>query len=99
MTKGGSVYIMANKRNGTLYTGVTSNLQSRIYQHKTKFYPESFTSKHNCNLLVYYQNFFSIKEAIAEEKRIKGGNRKNKLKLIETMNPEWKDLWKIVKDL
>lgn len=93
MTSGGAVYIMASKRNGTLYTGVTADLKRRIYEHKTKYNPESFTAKYACGLLVYYQSFHHIEEAIAEEKRIKGGNRKNKLKLIESMNPEWKDLW------
>jgi putative endonuclease len=93
MTRGGAVYIMANKRNGTLYTGVTSDLKTRVYQHKTHCYPESFTAKYGCNMLVYYRSFHRIEEAIAEEKRIKGGNRKNKLKLIETLNPNWNDLW------
>ena len=93
MSHGGTVYIMANKRNGTLYTGVTSDLKKRVYEHKTKHYPDSFTAKYNCNMLVYFQNFDNIEQAIHEEKRIKGGNRKNKLKLIESINPNWKDLW------
>lgn len=93
MTRGGAVCIMASKRNGTLYTGVTADLKRRIDAHKTKYNPESFTAKYACNVLVYYQSFHHIEAAIAEEKRIKGGNRKNKLKLIESMNPEWKDLW------
>ncbi len=98
MTRGGAVYIMASKRNGTLYTGVSADLKRRVYEHKTKYNSESFTAKYGCNLLVYYQGFHSIEEAIAEEKRIKGGNRKNKLKLIETMNPEWNDLWEEIKE-
>ena len=98
MFKGGAVYIMTNKRNGTLYTGVTADLKRRVYEHKTKFNKESFTAKYGCNLLVYYIGFHSIDEAIAEEKRIKAGNRKNKLKLIESMNPEWKDLWDEIKE-
>ena len=98
MLKGGAVYIMANKRNGTLYTGVTADLVRRIYEHKTMHNPESFTAKYGCHMLVYYQGFHSIEEAIAEEKRIKGGNRKNKLKLIETMNPDWNDLWEEIKE-
>lgn len=98
MIRGGAVYIMANCQNGTLYTGVTSDLKRRVYEHKTKYRPKCFTSKYDCNLLVYYKGFHNIEEAIAEEKRIKSGNRKNKLKLIETMNPEWKDLWKEIMD-
>ena len=97
MTRGGAVYIMANKQNGTLYTGVTADLIRRVYEHRTKYIAESFTSKYGCNLLVYYQGFHSIEEAIAEEKRLKASNRKTKLKLIETMNPEWKDLWEEIK--
>jgi len=93
-----AVYIMANKRNGTLYTGVTSNLIKRVYRHKTGFYPKSFTAKYGCNLLVYFQFFEGMDEAIIEEKRIKGGNRKSKLRLIETMNPEWRDLWEDIKE-
>ena len=98
MKKGGTVYIMANKRNGTLYTGVTSNLKKRVYEHKTKYYPQSFTAKYNCTKLVFYQDFQTIEEAIAEEKRIKAGNRKNKLKQIETLNPNWIDLWDEIKE-
>ncbi|MFV0141067.1 MULTISPECIES: GIY-YIG nuclease family protein [unclassified Empedobacter] len=93
MKKGGVVYIMANKRNGTLYTGVTADLKRRVYEHKTKYNPESFTAKYNCTILVYYKSFHSIEDAITEEKRIKAGNRKNKLKQIETLNPNWIDLW------
>jgi putative endonuclease len=93
------VYIMASKKKGTLYTGVTADLKRRVYEHKTNFNSDSFTAKYNCHTLVYYQGFHSIEEAIAEEKRIKGGDRKNKLKMIETMNPEWKDLWEEIKEL
>jgi putative endonuclease len=90
MEKGGCVYIMTNKRNGTL---VTARLKERTWEHKTGFHPDSFTAKYGCNMLVYYRPFMSIEEAIAEEKRIKGGNRAQKLRLIESINPEWKDLW------
>jgi putative endonuclease len=93
MIRGGAVYIMTNKRNGTLYTGVTSNLKRRVWEHRTGVYPSSFTAKYQCNRLVYYRSFGRIEEAIAEEKRIKGGNRAAKLKLIELMNPQWNDLW------
>ncbi|MDR0206117.1 MAG: GIY-YIG nuclease family protein [Bacteroidales bacterium] len=98
MIRGGAVYIMTNKRNGTLYTGVTANLKRRVYEHKTGYIPTSFTAKYGCHLLVYYQGFHRIEEAIAEEKRIKAGNRKNKIKMIENMNPDWKDLWEEVKE-
>ena len=84
---------MTNKRNGTLYTGVTSDLVKRIYQHRTGAYPKSFTARYGCHMLVYYRAFDGIEEAIAEEKRIKAGSRKQKLNLIETNNPLWNDLW------
>ena len=98
MERGGSVYIMTNKRNGTLYVGVTSRLQERVYEHRTCAYPASFTAKYSLHQLVYYRFFSRIEEAISEEKRIKGGNRANKLKLIESINPEWKDLWEDIKE-
>jgi len=91
--KGGCIYIMSNKNNTTLYTGVTSNLVQRVIEHKEKRYPNSFTAKYNCTKLVYYQCFYSIEEAIAAEKRIKGGSRTDKEKLIRQINPEWNDLW------
>ena len=93
MQRGGAVYIMANKRNGTLYAGVTSDLKRRVWEHKNNFYPDSFTVKYKCYTLVYYRAFSRIEEAISEEKRIKGGNRNAKLKLIEDNNPQWNDLW------
>lgn len=93
MQRGGYVYIITNKHHTTLYTGVTSNLKVRIYQHKSKWFPNSFTSKYNCNKLVYYKEFSSIVDAIAEEKRMKGGSRQDKIDLINKMNPEWKDLY------
>lgn len=98
IVKGGYVYIVTNKNHTVLYTGVTNNLKKRIEQHRTKFYPESFTARYNCSKLVFYITFPNIAAAIAEEKRIKAGNRKQKLKLIQNMNPEWKDLWEEVKE-
>ena len=92
-TKGGFVYILTNKNHTVLYTGVTTSLKVRIDQHKTKVNKGSFSSKYNCNKLVYYEGFTDIGQAIAEEKRIKGGNRKNKIILIETKNPGWMDLY------
>ena len=89
---------MTNKRNGTLYVGVTARLVERVQEHRMCIHPESFTAKYGCNMLVYYNSFSRIEEAIAEEKRIKGGSRSKKLKLIESMNSEWKDLWNEIKD-
>jgi putative endonuclease len=99
MQLGGHVYITCNINNTTLYVGVTSNLPARISQHREKFYPKSFTARYNCTKLVYYKWFDTIIDAIAEEKRIKGGSRKKKEILINSMNPEWKDLYEQVKFL
>jgi len=93
MERGVTVYIMTNVLKTVLYTGVSSNLISRVKEHKEKFYPFSFTARYNVIYLVYYQNYPSIEEAIAEEKRIKAGNRNQKCRLINSINPEWKDLW------
>ena len=90
---------MCSVNHSTLYTGVTSNIASRVYEHKNKIHPTSFTAKYNCVKLVYHRRFELIVEAIAEEKRIKGGNRKKKEDLIITMNPEWKDLYDDIKYL
>lgn len=83
---------MFNKRNGTLYVGVTSNLKKRVYEHKNKLI-EGFTKKYDVSNLGYYEKFDSIEDAILREKQIKGKIRAYKLKLIETMNPEWRDLY------
>ena len=93
MEYGGCVYIVTNKNKTTLYTGVTSDLYSRIWQHKNHVYPKSFTSRYNCHYLVYYRFYTSIEEAIAYEKAIKAGSRQNKIKLIESINPDWIDLF------
>ncbi|WP_426585668.1 GIY-YIG nuclease family protein [Mucilaginibacter sp. R-33] len=93
MQRGGCVYIITNKTNSVLYTGVTSDIISRIFDHKNKTYPQSFAAKYNCNKLVYYLFYAHIEEAIAAEKALKGGNRQMKVKLIEELNPEWKDLY------
>ncbi len=85
------VYIMTNKVNTTLYTGVTSELKGRVLQHKRKE-ADGFTKRYNINKLVYYEEFQYINDAIAREKQIKGGSRQKKIELIESMNPEWKDL-------
>lgn len=85
------VYILCNKNKTTLYIGVTSNIKKRIEQHKTKFY-KGFTARYNCDRLVYYQEFDSIVQAIAYEKKLKAGNRAKKEALINSQNPEWDDL-------
>ena len=86
------VYIMANKQNGTLYTGVTTNLIKRVYSHKALL-ADGFTKKYNCKMLVYYEIHQTISIAITREKQIKAGSRKNKIKLIEQLNPNWLDLY------
>lgn len=98
MVKGGAVYIMTNRTHTTLYVGVTSDLYSRVYQHNTNHYPKSFTAKYNCHKLVYFESLHSIEEAIAREKQIKGGSRKKKLELINSTNPDWKDLFEEIKE-
>ena len=85
------VYILANERNGTLYTGVTSNLIKRIYEHKNNII-KGFTQKYKVHKLVYYEVGESMLSAIEREKQIKAGSRKDKIKLIEKNNPEWNDL-------
>lgn len=93
MNKQGRVYILSNAHHTTLYTGVTSNLYQRVQQHRTHLYPNSFTAKYNCTRLVYYSAFINMLDAITEEKRIKGGSRMDKVKLISDQNPQWRDLW------
>ena len=90
--KGGYVYILTNKNNTVLYTGVTNDLKRRLEEHTQKIIPNSFTSKYNLYKLVYYESFFMIGDAIAREKQIKAGSRKKKEALIHSMNPEWNDL-------
>jgi len=82
---------MTNKLNRVLYTGVTNDLEKRVYEHKSKLI-EGFTKKYNVNKLVYYEEFDDINEAIAREKQIKSGSRQKKIDLIAKMNPAWKDL-------
>jgi putative endonuclease len=92
MKKGGVVYIITNKNKTVLYIGVTSNLLNRMEEHKTKKYPNSFSARYNCSILVYYRYFSTIIEAITEEKRIKGGSRKQKMDLIFSINKNMDDL-------
>ena len=87
-----AVYILANKYNGTLYIGVTSNLIKRVYQHKNNLI-EGFTQRYNVHLLVYYEVFEDMSSAIAREKQLKNWQRAWKIQLIEKNNPRWLDLW------
>ncbi len=86
------VYIMANKRNGTLYTGVTSNLPKRAFEHREGLVT-GFSKKYGCKMLVWYELHESMIEAITREKQIKAGSREKKLALIEALNPTWNDLY------
>jgi len=86
------VYILASKRNGTLYIGVTNNLFSRSFQHEMKTKQNSFTAKYNVNRLVYFEIYQYIQEAIHREKLLKKYNRKWKINLIEKENPAWRNL-------
>jgi predicted GIY-YIG superfamily endonuclease len=89
-----AVYIMANQRNGTLYTGVTSDLPARVWQHKNGSI--GFTVRYGCKHLVWYELHEEMTSAIEREKQIKAGSRQRKLALIEAMNPEWNDLYERV---
>jgi len=92
MTKLPCVYIMASGRNGTLYTGVTSDLPKRVWQHRQGV-AGGFTKKYGCKLLVWFEPHETMEAAILREKQIKAGNRKKKLALIEAENPTWRDLF------
>lgn len=87
-----SVYILASKRNGTLYTGVTADLIKRVWQHKQGV-AEGFTKKYCVKLLVWYEMHETMENAILREKQIKAGSRTKKLALIEAVNPNWLDLY------
>ena len=86
------IYFMANKNNTVIYIGVSGNLLKRVYQHKTKSY-KGFTSKYNCDKLVYFEEFEDINQAIVREKQLKAGNRRRKEELIKQENPNWEDLF------
>jgi putative endonuclease len=90
-----AIYIVTNKRNGTLYTGVTSNLVKRIHEHKSGV-ETGFTKKYGCNRLVFYEMHENIDSAISHEKQIKAGPRKKEIALIENMNPNWNDLYESI---
>ncbi len=88
------VYIMTNKRNTGLYTGVTNDLRKRVYEHKAKLV-DGFTKKYNVNKLAYYEIFNDIYNAIMREKQIKDGSRQKKIDLINSINSEWRDLYEV----
>ncbi|MFH0839854.1 MAG: GIY-YIG nuclease family protein [Candidatus Omnitrophota bacterium] len=90
--KQGHVYLMTNKGNTVLYTGVTSDLRKRVYEHRHKMV-EGFTKKYNVDKLVYYEVFDDIETAIVREKQIKAGSRKKKIDLINSLNSEFTDLY------
>ena len=92
MQKQSFVYILFNKSDGVLYTGITSDLIKRIFEHKSKVI-KGFTQKYNVDKLGYYEVFEDIEQAILREKQIKAGSRKKKIELIESINPEWRDLY------
>lgn len=87
-----AVYITANRKNGTLYTGVTSHLVQRIWQHREGLF-EGFSKRWGCTRLVWFETHDEISEAIRREKSVKVYRRQNKINLIEKNNPDWKDLW------
>jgi putative endonuclease len=92
MDKSGYVYLLMNKTNSVIYTGVTSDLKKRIYEHREKLI-DGFTKKYNVTKLVYYEVFDDITNAISREKQIKGGSRQKKLDLAISMNPSFNDLY------
>ena len=86
------VYILTNDNNTTLYVGMTNDLPTRLWEHRTKQYPTSFTARYNLSKLVYYEEFDTVDEALDRESFIKGKSRKWKEELISSMNKDWKDL-------
>jgi putative endonuclease len=97
--KPGFIYIITNKYQTVVCTGVTSNLPQRIINHKENKYPNSFSARYNVNILVYYEQFQSIGDAVTREKQIKAGSREFKNNLVGSVNPAWKDLFEDIKDI
>ncbi|MEM6475305.1 MAG: GIY-YIG nuclease family protein [Pseudomonadota bacterium] len=95
MEKGGFVYIMANRRNGTIYIGVTSGLAKRAWEHREGRI-EGFTTKYGCRTLVWFEKYESIETAITREKQMKEWKRAWKLRVIEEDNPNWDDLFELI---
>lgn len=89
------VYILASKRNGTLYTGITSNLKKRIYEHKGGLV-QGFTKRYNIKMLVFWEVLENVESAIRREKQLKNWKRDWRIRLIEKQNPEWKDLYRFL---
>ena len=98
MTKGGYVYIVSNKNRTVLYTGVTSNLYARVYEHREGT-GSAFTSKYNCKDLIYYEFHEHIESAIKREKQMKKWKREFKENLINSINPDWRDLFDEVSEM
>jgi len=98
MERGGCIYIMTNKNRTTFYVGVTSDLFSRIIEHQTHKYPNSFTAKYNLEFCVYFEMQPTIEDAIGREKQVKKYRREKKIALIESINPNWNDLWEEIKN-
>ncbi len=92
MEKQPAIYILASQRNGTLYVGVTSNLVKRVWEHKND-QADGFSRRYGVHMLVYYEILDTMDAAITREKQIKSGSRAKKLRLIESMNPDWNDLY------
>jgi len=92
MHRKGFTYILTNRNHTVLYVGITSNLPKRMHEHKTGKHKKSFTHRYNVTELVYFEEYSRIVDAIAREKQLKAGSRQKKLDLINSMNPEWKDL-------
>jgi predicted GIY-YIG superfamily endonuclease len=90
-----AVYIMASRRNGTLYTGVTSNLPQRVWQHREGV-TDGFTQRYGCKMLVWYEMAEAMEVAIMREKQIKAGSRANKIALIVGFNPDWQDFYQSI---
>ncbi|NOZ73859.1 MAG: GIY-YIG nuclease family protein [FCB group bacterium] len=88
------VYIMTNQWNTVLYTGMTGNLEQRVWSHKNKTNPKSFTARYNCTKLVWYEETNDVFAALETEKIIKAGSRKKKIQMINDINPDWEDLAK-----
>ena len=95
MPKQPCVYILASKKNGTLYIGVTSNLIQRVWQHKNN-QVAGFTEQHSVHMLVYFEQHEIMESAITREKQLKKWNREWKINLIEKENPQWNDLWESI---
>ena len=98
MKRGGCIYILTNKNKTTLYVGVTSDLRSRLWEHRNQIFKDSFSSKYNLNHCVYYEQYPSIEEAINREKQIKSWRREKKDNLVNSVNPNWDDLWEAIKN-